>query len=202
MHSQQHKPPQRHHPTQPLPARPGKIREGDRLPTGVVDPMATSNPHPLGHHGLREHMPGMTSLDVERHGRADNPTANWKKMDDIQKLGKEGKGHEKKEDKSKRPPQHHGKIREGDPLPTGVVDPMATSTSHPLGHHGLRKHVDGMTRLDVEKHGRADNPTANWRVLNDIHKLDREGKEKVGGGKKTGGGPESRRSKDYTHGPR
>jgi hypothetical protein len=56
--------------------------------------------------------------------------------------------------------------------------------------------------LDVEKHGRADNPTANWRVLNDIQNLDREGKEKIGGGKNKGGGPESRRSKDYTHGPR
>jgi hypothetical protein len=210
---QQRMPLQQHYPTQPLPARPGKFREGDRLPTGLVDPMATSTSHPLGHHGLREHLTGMTKLDVEKHGRADNPTANWRVLDDIQNLAIEGQKHGGG-NKKKGPLVRHGKIREGDPLPTGVVDPMATSTSHPLGHHGLRQHLDGMTRLDVERHGRADSPAANWMVLDDIQKLAREGKDKIERGrkkggkeesrgeKKKGGGPESRRSKDDTHGPR
>jgi hypothetical protein len=97
---------------------------------------------------------------------------------------------------SPHPAPRLGKIREGNPLPTGRIDPMATSSANlPLGHHGLREHISGMTHLDVERYGRADDPKANWKVLDDIQKLrqdGRRGKErKLGGGdrKSTGLGP-------------
>jgi hypothetical protein len=79
-----HAPPQQfHHPA----PRPGKLREGDPLPSGRVDPMATASSNmPLGHRGMREHVPGMTALDVGRHGGADDPRADWKVLRDIEKL--------------------------------------------------------------------------------------------------------------------
>jgi hypothetical protein len=67
--------------------RPSKFREGDRLPTGVIDPLATVSPsHPLGHHGMMQHVSGMTQMNPERHGRADDPMANFKVLEEMAAL--------------------------------------------------------------------------------------------------------------------
>ncbi|KAL5121681.1 hypothetical protein ACEQ8H_000368 [Pleosporales sp. CAS-2024a] len=84
----------------PPPPRTGKVREGDRLPTGRVDPLATATPQqPLGHHGMRQHVPGMTKLNPERHGKADDPMANFKVLEELADLehgrGKENRSHKK-----------------------------------------------------------------------------------------------------------
>jgi hypothetical protein len=72
--------------------RTGKVREGDPLPTGRHDPLATVSPKlPTGYHGMRQHVPGMTSLNPAQHGRADDPLANFRVMDDIAGLGKDKK---------------------------------------------------------------------------------------------------------------
>jgi hypothetical protein len=41
---------------------------------------------------LREHLPGMTKMDIGSGTAADNPQANWKLMDDIQKIANQGGG--------------------------------------------------------------------------------------------------------------
>jgi hypothetical protein len=83
----------RGHQSLPPPARPGKVREGDPLPTDIFDPLATQAARlPRGHHGLREHLPGMTKMDIGSGTAADNPQANWKLMDDIQKIANQGGG--------------------------------------------------------------------------------------------------------------
>jgi len=70
--------------------RTGKLPEGAPLPAGVRDPLATvSEPKPFGHFGQREHVPGMSKLNPERHGRADDPKANWYVQDEIRKLKEE-----------------------------------------------------------------------------------------------------------------
>lgn len=92
---------------------------------------------------------------------------------------------------------------EGDPLPPGVIDPMRTSVSRPLGYHGLREHIPGMTKLEVERHGAADDPQANWKVLEELGRL---GGGSVGRGGTVGGGGTARRSGrdkrtgEYVHG--
>ena len=88
-HHSQHQQP--HH-SQHQPVRTGKLPEGARLPTGIQDPFATvSAPKPMGHYGMREHVPGMSRLNPEKHGKADDPLANWHVHDEIRKL-KEGLG--------------------------------------------------------------------------------------------------------------
>ncbi|KAH3907778.1 hypothetical protein HBI56_182320 [Parastagonospora nodorum] len=94
-----HQPRQLHQPSQRAPPnqqpqhqapapRPGKFREGDRLPAGVIDPLATVSPnYPLGHHGMRQHVAGMTQMNPERHGKADDPMANFKVLEDMAALG-------------------------------------------------------------------------------------------------------------------
>lgn len=75
-----------------LPLRPGKIREGERLPTDMVDPMATVSNHEFGHHGLRAHVPGMTKLEVQGSGGPDDPRGDWGLLEDIQRLNLGGGG--------------------------------------------------------------------------------------------------------------
>lgn len=107
---------------------------------------------------------------------------------------------------STRLPPRPGKIREGERLPTGIVDPIATHSSHEYGHHGLREHLPGMTHLNVEDLGRADDLRGEWKLLEDIQRLGLGNGSGGGGGrrneKRPGGGPESRRWPGYTHGPR
>lgn len=77
-----------HQPDQRPAPRPGKFHEGDHLPTGVVDPLATiSANHPLGHHGMRQHVKGMTMMNPERHGKADDPMANFKVLEEMAAFG-------------------------------------------------------------------------------------------------------------------
>jgi hypothetical protein len=69
-------------------------------------------------------------------------------------------------------PPRHGQIPEGAPLPTGFVDPLKTqSAPKPKGHYGMREHVPGMTALDVERHGRADDPAANFGLVSEIRRV-------------------------------
>ncbi|KAF1915387.1 hypothetical protein BDU57DRAFT_530382 [Ampelomyces quisqualis] len=75
-----------------LPSSPLTLREGNTLPPGVVDPIRTTSSRPLGYHGLREHVPGMTNLEVERHGAADDPRANWKVLEELGRLQGGGRG--------------------------------------------------------------------------------------------------------------
>jgi hypothetical protein len=71
--------------------RPGKIRKGDPLPTGIFDPLATSAAAVLkGHHGLREHRPGMTNMHVGRGTSADNSAAKWELMSEPMRTEREG----------------------------------------------------------------------------------------------------------------
>ncbi|KAF2823724.1 hypothetical protein CC86DRAFT_408752 [Ophiobolus disseminans] len=102
--------PSAHQPSHHQRVRKGKLPEGARLPTGVQDPLATvSDPKPFGHFGLREHVPGMSKLQPEKHGRADDPNANWKVQDEIRKLQEEqargggGRGSRSGRHRSERP---------------------------------------------------------------------------------------------------
>jgi hypothetical protein len=75
-----------------LPApRPGKIREGDPLPTGIFDPLESSSAAvPKGHHGLREHKPGMTNLHVGKGTSAENPAGKWEFLDELMRTDRNG----------------------------------------------------------------------------------------------------------------
>jgi hypothetical protein len=77
-----------------LPAlRPGKIREGDPLPTGMIDPLKSSSAAvPKGHHGLREHKPGMTNLHVGKGTSAENPAGKWEFLDELMRTDRNGGG--------------------------------------------------------------------------------------------------------------
>jgi hypothetical protein len=77
-----------------LPApRPGKIREGDPLPTGMFDPLKSSSAAvPKGHHGLREHKPGMTNLHVGKGTSAENPAGKWEFLDELMRTDRDGGG--------------------------------------------------------------------------------------------------------------
>ncbi|KAH7087645.1 hypothetical protein FB567DRAFT_592316 [Paraphoma chrysanthemicola] len=59
-----------------------------QIPPGVIDPLATQGaPKSKGHYGMRLHVPGMTGIDVQRHGRADDPDANYGVMSEIGRAG-------------------------------------------------------------------------------------------------------------------
>jgi hypothetical protein len=82
----------RGHASLPAP-RPGKIREGDPLPTGMFDPLKSSSAAvPKGHHGLREHKPGMTNLHVSKGTSAENPAGKWEFLDELMRTDRNGGG--------------------------------------------------------------------------------------------------------------
>ncbi|KAH7074664.1 hypothetical protein BKA63DRAFT_596208 [Paraphoma chrysanthemicola] len=65
-----------------------------QIPPGVIDPLATQGaPKSKGHYGMRLHVPGMTGIDVQRHGRADDPDANYGVMSEIGRAGGNGDGN-------------------------------------------------------------------------------------------------------------
>ncbi|KAH7386918.1 hypothetical protein DE146DRAFT_635692 [Phaeosphaeria sp. MPI-PUGE-AT-0046c] len=144
-----------------------------------------------------------TSCDTASARPAECFTATSRTSDSYTLLSNYNSSMQAQAAQSVRIPIRPGKIRDGERLPTGVVDPIATTSSHEFGHHGLREHLPGMTHLDIEDSGRADDPQENWKLLEDIQRLG------LGGGgkskrsaKRTGGGPENRKGQKYTHGPR
>jgi hypothetical protein len=91
----------RGHASLPAP-RPGKVREGDPLPTGMFDPLKSSSAAvPKGHHGLREHKPGMTNLHVGKGTSAENPAGKWEFLDELMRTDRNG-GGSKRDGGSKR----------------------------------------------------------------------------------------------------
>jgi hypothetical protein len=77
------------HPPPPLQQqtapRPGKLPEGATLPTGVSDPFAKTSMKPKGVYGEREHQPGMTMMDINKFGKPDDPQAQWRLYEELQK---------------------------------------------------------------------------------------------------------------------
>jgi hypothetical protein len=159
----------------------------------------TDYDEPHGSHGLPYRMPFVDQNSVPNGSRGhfapspmhpsvpSNPHGGLSAHDFASPMP----NHPAQQQPSYHPPQHHqsqpvrpGKLLMGAPLPPGIQDPFAKTSVKPQGIHGLREHVPGMTNMNFDKYGDADDPKAQWKLMQDFAKMQEENKRRGGEGRR------------------
>jgi hypothetical protein len=158
-----------------------------------------NNEAPHGSHGLPSGMPFVEQGNVSRGSRGQfTPSAMHQGMPSNPRggisahdLANPMPDHPAPQQPSYHPPHHYqsqpvrpGKLPMGAPLPPGIEDPFAKTSVKPQGIHGLREHVPGMTNMNFDKYGDADDPKAQWELMQDFAKMQEENRRRGGGGRR------------------